>query len=345
LFDSGLNGAVFTGAIIKGVNFGGAIATSMITSAQIYSTASYTTGDLSSIALTNFDLSGWNLAFKNLTGANFSASNLSNTVLTGANVQGATFDYDDNFTPAQLYSTATYQSGNLRGFGLSFDELRGWNFSGKDLTGADFLGSDLTQANFTGATLANADFRNADLRGSIGFVPSGALTENTIGPGGHIANLNVNAGPLQQLDIRNNPLPITVDSTPQSPAILGPTSYLVFHIDADPWGSTVTFQSAFSIQGFLELDLTPETDPASLLGRPIDLFNWGPVGLTPGDQFSEVYFDAPAGYSWDISQLYTTGFVELLPEPSCAAPFGIAAALMLRRRRWTSRPIPCQIGP
>ena len=53
-------------------------------------------------------------------------------------------------TPAQIYSTATYQSGDLSGVGLANTDLTGVNFSNKVLSYTDFFNANLSQANLTG---------------------------------------------------------------------------------------------------------------------------------------------------------------------------------------------------
>ena len=53
------------------------------------------------------------------------------------------------FTASQLYSTASYASGDLTGIGLGGNDLTGWNFANQNLTNANLCGSTLTNANFT----------------------------------------------------------------------------------------------------------------------------------------------------------------------------------------------------
>jgi hypothetical protein len=44
-----------------------------------------------------------------------------------------------------LYSTATYQQGDLSRMGLRSNDLTGWSFAGKNLTGVSFKYSTLTE--------------------------------------------------------------------------------------------------------------------------------------------------------------------------------------------------------
>ena len=63
------------------------------------------------------------------------------------------------FTQAQLASTASYQTKNLQGIGLYFNDLTGWDFSGQNLTDASLDASTLTNANLAGANLTNASLQ------------------------------------------------------------------------------------------------------------------------------------------------------------------------------------------
>ena len=92
----------------------------------------------------------------NLTGANLSGSTLTNANFSGAIVKGVDFGFS-GITSSQLYSTATYNSGDLTGIGLEQDDLTGWNFANQNLTSAGLEGSTLTNVNFTNANLTNAN--------------------------------------------------------------------------------------------------------------------------------------------------------------------------------------------
>ena len=164
---SNLANANFTGAVITNTSF---YDTFNFTAAQLYSTASYQNKSLEGIYLASNNLSNWNFAGQNLTGAGFYLATLTNADLTCAEIRDTSF-YDttaSGFTASQLYSTASYQAGDLRGVGLQHNDLTGWNFAGQDLS----------NSNFESATLANADFTGANISGAIlDGVTYGGFTE------------------------------------------------------------------------------------------------------------------------------------------------------------------------
>ena len=102
-----------------------------------------------------------NLANVNLSGTNLSNSNFTPVSLTGANfegalVYGATFNRPNGFVKEQLYSTASFQANDLRGFKLLFHDISGWDFSGQDLTGALFFITQFADVDLSGATIREA---------------------------------------------------------------------------------------------------------------------------------------------------------------------------------------------
>ena len=82
--------------------------------------------ELAFAALLERDLTDARFDFSNLTGAYLQYSTLTNADLTGAVVTGASFDGTTSrgFTQAQLASTSSYQTKNLRGIGLSSNTAR-----------------------------------------------------------------------------------------------------------------------------------------------------------------------------------------------------------------------------
>jgi hypothetical protein len=154
-------------------------------------------------------------------------------------------------------------------------------------------------------------------------IPGSAFTANLIQSNGHIAGLNLTAG--ASLVIRDydgnpaespptGPLPIVVEQHLAMDA--SGTLRLVF--DADPWDSTISFAPGISVVlgGTLELTFAPGVDVATQSGRTIDLFDW--TGVAPTGAFS-----VSSPYSWNLSNLYTTGEVTLAAVPSLPGDFDL----------------------
>jgi hypothetical protein len=151
---------------------------------------------------------------------------------------------------------------------------------------------------------------------------TGANTSNLIRYNGHIASLNLTAGAsLVVRDYDGNPttyptptgpLPIVVDQH----LTMGAAGTLRLVFDADPWDSTIAFAPGIPVAlgGTLELAFAPCVDVATQSGRTIDLFDW--TGVTPTGAFT---ISSP--YSWNLSNLYTTGEVTLTAAPSLPADF------------------------
>jgi uncharacterized protein YjbI with pentapeptide repeats len=428
-----LTDADFTDAEVRGAIFAVDIDTPLngtgITYAQLSSTASYQAHDLRGIGLDNNDLRNWNFVGQNLTNASFLGAALTEADLSGAEVRGAIFSGNarryryghvysgvvvremiisgTGITPAQLYSTASYQAHDLSGSSFDYNYFPGANLAGQNLSNARFFGAwlinanlsqanltsaafgandfprvgpisayptnldllpaDLTGANLSGANLTNANFSGlelcngldcvtvpgadltganlslADARGANFFLAilDGANTANLIQSGGHIAGVDLTAGTsLVVRDYDGNPpggvapptgpLPIIVD---QHFAMSdGGTLRMLF--EADAWDSTMSFAAGIPVTlgGMLELAFADGTDVGGQAGRTFRLFDW--TGIAPTDSFNVV-----SPYSWNLSNLYTTGEVTLtaVPEPSAflLLSSGLAALLATRRARWT----------
>ena len=253
------------------------------------------------IDLAFINLTGWSFSGQNLANASLSFGTLTNANLTGATVSGAYFYYS-NLTAAQLYSTASYLAQNLQGIGLQGNDLTGWNFSGQNLTNANLSYATLTSSNLTGA----------DLRGAQGAsLDSTVATTNTILPDGTIQGLTQDSNNPTFL-VRNYSGSSSIPIHILQGMSMNPGTSLLFQFDGNPWGSTISFASGIPVAlgGNIELGLAPGTDPATLYGRSLQVFNW--AGVSPTGQFGQVIsVPLPTRYSWDTSNLYTLGTVNL----------------------------------
>jgi uncharacterized protein YjbI with pentapeptide repeats len=336
-----LKNADLTDAVVKGASFDrewhylpAEYDGSGLTLAQLCSTASYKDGDLTGIGLSWHNLGGGDFAGKNLSNANLSNANLgfatlTDTDLTDAVISGADL-YHTGIAVAQLYSTATYRSGDLTGIGLGGNDLTGCNFAGKNLSNAV-----LRYANLGSATLTNADLSGADTRGALdlGDVAS-AVTTNMIRPDGTIRGLDL-AGGLT-LVVRNDHG--DPNASPPAPSIairiensmnMGTNGLLKLLLETDTWGSTISFEPGIpvSLGGTLVLDFVPGSYPQA--GQKFRLFDW--TGVSPTGEFWVPMM--PVYAQWDLGNLYTTGYVTLLtPEPTVLLLLALGGLALTRRR-------------
>jgi uncharacterized protein YjbI with pentapeptide repeats len=249
---------------------------------------------------------GANLAGADLSGASLSNANFTYAVLAGADfsgaiVRGASFANTTawylGFTPAQLYSTASYQAGDLSGTKWAWNILDGWTFAGQNLTNSAFW-SDLGVAILTGA-----DFTGTDLRGASFFEDSAPINDNLIGPEGHIRGLELEVSQL--LVVRDydgdgpqwwrdsiSQMPITNDQH----LTMGPGGTLRMVFEADEWDSTISFADGIPVNlgGTLELAFAAYVDVTTQVGRTFDLFDW--TGVIPSGAFT-----VSGPYSWNLS--------------------------------------------
>ena len=312
-----------------------------------FSGQNLTKASLHESTLTNANLAGANLTDANLTSSRLTNANLAGAVVTGASLGDTT---SRGFTQAQLASTASFQTKNLQGIELWSNNLTGWDFSGQNLTGASLSSSTLTNANLAEANLTNAnleasrltnaDLTGADTRGAQYLDLTGATVRNTILPDGTIAGLNLAAG--EQLVVRDDdgvsdppaqywvtprlPIPINI----QDRLMMSDGGSLQLLFDADAWDSTISFQPGIPVTlgGNLELSFATDVDLASQIGRTFHIFDW--TGAQPTGTFT-----VSSLYRWDVSQLYSTGEITLVPEPRAflLAACALAAAMVPRIRR------------
>jgi uncharacterized protein YjbI with pentapeptide repeats len=152
---SQLTNADFAGALVSGTWFSGAT-TLGFTAAQLYSTASYQAGNMIDMNLAGNDLTNWNFAGQDLTNVPLQGSSLGGTNFSNAIINGVDFEFSNGFSAEQLYSTASYQQGDLRGVHFANLHLTDWNLAQQDLR----------NANFFATKLMGTDFSQADIRGA-----------------------------------------------------------------------------------------------------------------------------------------------------------------------------------
>jgi uncharacterized protein YjbI with pentapeptide repeats len=374
-----LTDADFTGTEVRGASFNNevncgelsgsplCIGANGITLPQLYSTASYQAHDLTGINLGLNVLSGANFAGQNLTNAVFYAASLTDADFAGADIKGANFDRyissqsprsnaGTGISPAQLYTTASYQAKDLSGINFSRNDLEGANFAGQNLSNASFVGATLTGADFTGADIRGANFSQTygyldligtgispaqlyttasyqqhDIRGVAGFSSSIPATTNLILPNGHIDGLDLYAGnTLTIRDFNGNPTPIPVSV--EEKFAMGPGGKLRMVFETDAWDSTISFAPGIPVTlgGTLELTFAADVNLASQLGRTFHIFDWArvnPIGA----------FNVSSPHVWDLSKLYTTGEVTLtaIPEPTTVMLIAFCVAPIFARRNRT----------
>jgi hypothetical protein len=241
---------------------------------------------------------GLNLAAQNLSGARFI-----DTDLTGANLSHA------NLTGAGLAGTKLV-SANLRQANLT-----NVNFAYTQDEYGNYLLVDLTDANLTGADLRGANFYDASNYPTL----TGADTRNVIWWAGGIDGLDLLSGAsLIVRDYDGDPsrsLP-PIDILVSQHVLMDASSDLLMVFEADAWDSTISFAPGIPVTlgGTLDLTFAPGVDVATQSGRTIDLFDW--TGVTPTGTFT-----VSSPYTWDLTDLYTTGDVTLTAAPSLPGDF------------------------
>jgi uncharacterized protein YjbI with pentapeptide repeats len=312
-----ITGTNLQGAIINQVTFAG----TALTSQQLYSTASYQSHDLTSVYLPGIDLSNWDFSNQKLAGASFANANLTGANFTNATVNadspypyfpsGTVFFGASGFTSNQLYSTASYQNHNLIGVNLQKIDLTGWNFSGQNLYSARLTGSALVGANFTDADLSDTAF-------PVNVAQTGAIFHNTIMPDHSVTGLALGPGEhfvAHQDNFSNAYFIVGVDVRQSMSLSAASQLTLVLHDSAPNAAMYIEAGDTVQLGGTLELTLSPAQFNALFVGESFQAFEWNGT-LAPGQHFDQII--SQPGYTWDTSQLYTTGYVTLtsVPEPS-----------------------------
>ncbi len=179
-----LSGAVFDNANLTNVSFGGP-------AFDVQSDVSFRGANLTSATLpTNgrwerADFTGANLEGAQLDHNGFVDSKFDDAVIRGAEMNSI---FNFGFTLDNLYSTASYKSGDLSGIQVQFG----------DLTGADFQGVDLSGARLARLTLDGADFRGATIVGAS----IGASLEGTDFRGANLTDTFLSYDPVSFIDFR-----------------------------------------------------------------------------------------------------------------------------------------------
>jgi uncharacterized protein YjbI with pentapeptide repeats len=281
--------------------------------------------NLNKAKISNALLANANFHNANLTGASFNKVTLTNADFTDAVVQGVSFDNALDFTADQLYSTASYKTGNLSRILLWHINLAGWNFTDQNIT----------NGNFSSNTMNNTNFTRADLRGASGIDLSTAITTNAILRDGQIKGLNLVSNEILKICDYNQDRSGRVIEIPiqiQNKMTMASDAMLKFIFTDADWGSTISFATGIpvALNGCLDLTFTEDVNPADFLGVTFDLFNWN--GVTPTGQFASIR-SAP-GLKWNIDNLYTTGDVTLvgLPEPTTLVCLFFGGLTLLRRQ-------------
>ena len=256
------------------------------------------------------------------------AANLSNLNLTKAFLAGSLL-FDANLSSATL-AHADFSTGSINFFDVSqglTTYLTGANLSQANLTNADFSGFDQYGPEgeyypYMGASLEGANLSGADTRGANFYLVTwnGADTSNMILSHGHIAGLDLTAGaPLVVRDYDG--YADFADIVVEHDLAMDAAGALRLVFDADAWGSTISFAPGIPVArgGTLELSFAPGVDVAAQSGRTIDLFDWS--GVSPAGIFT-----VASPYAWNLTKLYTTGEVTLLPTADFNADGQVSAA-------------------
>ena len=278
------------------------------------------------------NLSYWNTASHNLRYGDFRSTDLNHSNFGYSWLDCAHFGGAD-LTSADL-SSAMLTSANLSDANLTWAGLCRATLTGADLTSANLYqatvtGADLILANLESATLTGANLTLADTRKAQGASLGEAVTRNTILPDGTVAGLTLLAS--DTLVVRNCDLGITV----QAAMTFDPSAVIEFRLENGVWGSTVTPAPAVvpDLGGTLQLRFADGVDPALLVGKTFDLFDWsGP--LEADNRFDGVRSEP--GVLWGLRALYTTGEVTLVPEPATLSLLALGGLALLRRRRVAS---------
>ena len=297
---------------LSGVNLAGRNFVEADLRAAILTGVNLAHADLTNATFSGAILTNANLANANAANTSFSSATLAGADFTGATVTGADFSSTTSkgLTKEQLYSTASYASGDLSGISLRGNDLSGWNFAGKNLSNTDLDDANLANANLSGTDFSGVDLTRADLRGAQSFSATGAILFNTIMPDGKVKDLRLDVN--RRLTIRNyDGIPVSFEGSATAP---GGTLQFVF--DGNAWHAPATFgPGVVPSFGTGTLEVQWSADPSFRLSvgerKELELFDWGSVPAG-NRRFGNIQLTNAGNVALDSSHLYTDGSVWLV---------------------------------
>jgi hypothetical protein len=129
-------------------------------------------------------------------------------------------------------------------------------------------------------------------------------------------------------EFASGPLPLVIDQH----LAMDASGDLQLMLDADVWDSRISFTPGIPVflAGKLDLGFAAGVDINAQIGRTFDIFDW--TGVTPTGLFT---LSSPL--AWDLSKLYTSGQVTLVPEPGILSSLLLGAIFPLMARRANQR--------
>ena len=179
----------------------------------------------------------------------------------------------------------------------------------------------------TGSATINADFiNNGVVNGPTGSGQELTFTQYVTGAGTTTGNVEYQAS----YHVGNSPDAVSVQNV-----LLDPTSTLIMELDGTTPGSgydQLDISGLATLNGALDVELLNGFTPSA--GQSFDLFN----GSTTG-RFAQISLPTLSnGLSWNTSNIYSTGEISVVPEPStlvllAAGAIGLIGWAWRRRRK------------
>ncbi len=162
--------------------------------------------------------------------------------------------------------------------------------------------------------------------GSLGGTGTVISTANASVISGGLHTGVLNDGAANSLNIRVTGGSLAINGTTSLELISASSNDLISFAD-----STIT---QITVGGTLSVSAL---NPSFLVrDRSWQLFNWAGITTVNGAFASYDLPNLDSGLSWDVSKLYTTGYLSIAPEPSRMLLLGLGASLLLFRRRRAS---------